>query len=90
MTNKRKFKWNKIKQYAFNKIKWIIACYTLLTYPDFNENFKTHANDSNLQLWVAISQKYKLIHFYSRKITDPQKHYTVTEKEMSNIFETLK
>ena len=36
---KRNFKWTKVKQDAFNKIKRIMACDTLLTYPDFNEIF---------------------------------------------------
>ena len=41
------FKWTKIKQDAFNEIKWIVARYTLLTYPYFNEEFKIHTNDSD-------------------------------------------
>ena len=39
MTNKRKFKWNKIKKYDFNKIKRIATRDNLLTSPDFNEFF---------------------------------------------------
>ena len=37
---KRKFKWTEIEQYALDKIKRIVACTTLLTYPDFNEILK--------------------------------------------------
>ena len=39
---KKKFKWTQVEKDAFNKIKRIMARATLLTYPDFNETFKTH------------------------------------------------
>ena len=37
-------KWTKIEQDAFDKIKRIVACDTLLNYPDYNETFKIHTN----------------------------------------------
>ena len=58
---KRKFKWTQVKQYAFDKIKRIVARDTLLTYPDFNETFKIHTNASAFQLGVVIIQKGKPI-----------------------------
>ena len=77
------------KQDAFNKIKRILACDNLLTYPDFNKTFKIHTNDSALQLGAVISQKGKPIDFYSRKLTDAQQRYTVSEKKPPSIAETL-
>ena len=47
---KQRFKCIQVKQDAFDKIKWIVACNTLLTYLDLNETFKIHANDSSFQL----------------------------------------
>ena len=38
--NKRKFKWTKAEQYAFNKIKQIPTRDNLLTYTDFNNFLK--------------------------------------------------
>ena len=67
-----------------------MACYTLLTYPGFNETFKTHTDDSAFQLWVVISQKIKPINFYGRKLTDAQQGYKVTERELLSIVKTLK
>ena len=86
----RKFKWTKFEQDAFEKIKRIMAHNTLLTYPDFNETFKIHTNASAFQLGAVISQKGKPIDFHSRKLTDAQHCYTVTEKELLSIVETLK
>ena len=88
--NKRKFKWTKIKQDAFDEIKRIVARDTLSTYPDFNEIFKIHAYTSTLKLGEVISQKGKPIALYGRELTDAQKRYTVREKRLRIIVETLK
>ena len=63
---------------------------TLLAYPDFNEEFKVHTDARKFQLGSVISQKGKPISLYSIKLTDSQKRYTVTEKGLLIIFETLK
>ena len=73
-----KFKWTKIKQDSFEYIKQIVSRATLLAYPYFNENFKIHTNASGFQLGAFINHNGKLIIFYSRTLTDPQKLYTVT------------
>ena len=72
------------------KIKRIVTRDTLLAYPDFNETFKVHTDASDFQIGVVISQKGKHIAFYSRKLTGSQKRYTVTEKELLSVVETLK
>ena len=43
------FEWTKFGQYAFIEIKRIAACDNLLTYPDFNETFNIHTDDSTFQ-----------------------------------------
>ena len=75
---------------AFDKIKCIVACDNLLTYLYFNETFKTHTNASAFRLGAVISQKGKPIALYIRKLTDTQKIYTVTEKELLSTVETLR
>ena len=86
---KRKFKQTQVGQDAFDKIKWIVACDTLLTYPDSNEIFKIHIDASAFQLGQVIIHKEKRIAFYCRKITDAQQQYTVTERELPITVETL-
>ena len=63
---------------------------TLLIYPYFNENFKIYTDAGALQLGAVISQKVKPIAFNSIKLTGAQKRYTVTEKELLSIVETMK
>ena len=82
-----KFKWNKIKQDAFDEIKRIVDRNNLSTHPDFIEEFKTHTDARYFQFGAVIIQKGKLLAFYSTKT---QKIYTVTERELIRIVETLK
>ena len=86
----RKFKWTNVEQYAFEEIKRIAARDNLLTYPYFNETFKMYTNTSAFQLGAVITQKGKLIAFYSRKLTYTKQCYMVTEKELLIMVETLK
>ena len=63
---------------------------TLFDYPDLNEDVKIHTNYSKFQLRAVIIRKENPIVFYSRKLTDVQKRYTVTEKEFLIIAKTIK
>ena len=63
---------------------------TLLTYPYFNETFKIYTDSSAFQLGAVIIQKGKPITFYSIKITGSQQRYTVTDRELLSVVETLK
>ena len=54
----------------------------LLTYPDYNKEFKIHTDARKFQLGAVISQKGNMIDLYSRKFIDAQKRYTETEKEL--------
>ena len=77
---KRNFKWTQVEQDNFDKIKNIMDRDTLFTYPDFNETFKIHTDDSAFRLGAVIIQKSKHIALYSIKLTDTQQRYTVTER----------
>ena len=57
----RRFKWAHSEQDTSDEINQIVVRNTLLTYPDFNETFKSHTNASALQLGVVIIQKGKPI-----------------------------
>ena len=62
---------------------------TLWTYLDFDETFKIHIDASDFQLGAVINQKGKPIVFYSIKLTDVHQRYTVNERELLSIVETL-
>ena len=75
---------------CIQQINWILVRDTLLTYPGFYETFKMHTDASAFQLGAVIIQKGKPTILYSREFTDAQQRYTVTEREILSIVETLK
>ena len=68
-----KFEWTNVEQMAFDKIKLIVGCETLLSYPDYNLPFEIHTDASHTQLGVVISQNNKSIAFHSRKLQPAQR-----------------
>jgi hypothetical protein len=84
-----KFEWTKEHQQAFDLLKNSLAHEVVLAYPDFSVPFEIYTNASKYQIGSVITQKDKTLAFYSRKLTDPQMRYTVTELKLLAIVETL-
>ena len=85
-----KFKWIDVKQKAFKNSQRIVARNTLLDYPDLAKLFEILTNASDIQLGAVIIQEGRPIYLYSRKLTGPQKRYTVIEKLLIIVTKTLK
>ncbi len=85
-----KWIWTDVHQKAFSNIKKVLAREVLLSYLDFNKPFEIYTDASDYQLGLVITQKERPIAFFSRKLNAAQKNYTVTEKELLAIVETLK
>lgn len=87
---KGKVPWTAECAKAFQTMKALLAKEAFLQYPDHNKPFDIYADASDLQLGAAIFQDGKPVAFYSRKLNAAQKNYTVGEKELLSIVETLK
>ena len=85
-----KFEWGSEQQKAFDEMKRLIAKETLLTFPNFNEEFHIYTDASDYQLGAVIMQNNKPLAFYSRKMDKAQRRYTTGEQELLSIVETLK
>ena len=83
-------KWNAECQESFNQIKALLAKDDFLRYPDHNKPFHVYADASNLQLGAVIIQDGAPVAYYSRKMNSAQRNYTVREKKLLSIVETLK
>jgi Reverse transcriptase (RNA-dependent DNA polymerase)./Integrase core domain. len=90
LTKNVQYIWEKKHQKAFEDIKSVISTDVLLTYPDHNKPFDIHTDASNFQIASEISQDYKPIAYFSRKLNETQKNYTTEEQELLAIVETLK
>ena len=82
--------WRDEHQKCFDATKCVIRREVLLGYPDFNAPFEIHTDASKFQLGAVISQKGKPISFYSRKMNSAQHNYTIPEKELLSVVQTLK
>ena len=85
-----KFQWTSEMQKAFKDIKAIMQEDVMLAYPNYEEVFIVHTDASKFQMGGVVSQNDKPIAFFSKKLNKAQRNYTVTEKELLSIVETLK
>jgi hypothetical protein len=89
-SGKGPLRWSPECQAAFDTIKALLAKDAFLRYPDHNKRFDIYCDASDLQLGAAILQEGMPVAFYSRKLNSAQRNYTVGEKELLSIVETLK
>lgn len=87
---KKKLIWTHECQQAFDTIKALLAKDAFLRYPDHNQPFHIYCDASDLQLGAVITQHGCPVAYYSRKLNSAQQNYTVGEKEILSIVETLK
>ncbi len=89
-TKKKPWLWDPIHQQAFDDVKAAIAKETVLAYLDFVKPFEIYTDASSLQLGAGITQDNRPIAFFSRKLSETQQKFSVTEIELLAIVETLK
>ena len=56
----------------------MVSVETLLSYPDWMISFIVHTDVSDKRLCAVISQNNKPIAFFSRRLSKPQRKYTMT------------
>jgi hypothetical protein len=80
---KRPWHWDSIHQTAFDNVKSTIAEEVL-------KPFDIYTDASTKHLGAVITQDYRSIAFFTRKLSDVQSKYIVTKLELLAILETLK
>ncbi len=86
----KKFVWGEPQREAFIEAKKMLSKQAILAFPDFTKTFVIYTDASKYQLGGVITQDGRPLAFYSRKLNDAQTRYTVTERELLSIVETLK
>ncbi len=61
-----------------------------MAYPDFRKVFEIYSDASSKQLGAVITQDNRPIAFFSRKLSDTQRKYSVTKIKLLAIVKTLK
>jgi hypothetical protein len=91
-----KFQWTERQQVSFEAIKALLARAVLLSFPNYNREFYIYTDASKYQMGSVILQKKEdgtwsgPIAYFSKKLSDAQKKYTVMEQELLSIVQTLK
>ncbi len=78
-TKKVPWHWDEVHQRAFDHVKATIAKDVVLAYPDFSKVFEIYTDASSKQLGAVITQDNRPIVFFSRKLSDTQRKYSVTK-----------
>ncbi len=86
-TKKKPWRRNPIHQHGFEDVKSAIAKETVLAYPDFLKPFEIYTDTSSTQLGAVITQDNRPTAFFSRKLSETQPKYSVTEIELLAIVE---
>ena len=89
-TKKKPWYWSDTHQEAFEGIKNALAREVLLAYPNYSEVFEIFTDASSRQLGAVITQAGRPLAFFSRKLSETQRKYSVTELELLSIVECLK
>ena len=89
-TKKVPWHWDEVHQKAFDAVKATIVKDVVLAYPDYSKVFEVYTDASATQLGSVITQSNRPLAFFSRKLSETQQKYSVTEIELLAIVETLK
>ena len=84
-TKKAPWHWDENHQQAFDQVKAKICQDVVLVYPDFSKPFEIYTDASATQLGAVITQDNRPMAFFSRKLLDTQKQYSVTKIELLAI-----
>jgi RNase H-like domain found in reverse transcriptase len=83
-------KWTPECQAAFDTTKALLAKDAFLRYPNHNKRFDIYCDASDCQLGAVITQEDPPVAYYLRKLNSAQHNYTVGEKKIISVVETLK
>ncbi len=89
-TKKVPWHWDEVHQRAFNHVEATIIKDVVLAYPDNIKVFEIYTDASSKQLGAVITQDNRPIAFFSQKLSNTQRKYSVTEIELLAIVEILK
>jgi hypothetical protein len=84
------WQWDEVHQRAFDHVKATITKDVVLAYLDYSKVFRIYTDAPSKQLGAVITQDNRPIEFFSRKLSDIQRKYSVTKIELLAIVKTLK
>ena len=94
-SDKTKFLWTEKMENAFIKLKELLLCPPILRHPEFTKKFHVWADASLIGLGAVLTQEqeeggHAAIAFASKKLTNTQSRYSVTELELLGVVFAIK
>jgi hypothetical protein len=87
-TKKVPWHWDEVHQRKFDHVKATIAKDVVLAYPDYSKVFEIYTDPSSKQLGAVITQDIRPIAFFSWKLSNTQRKYSITKFELIAIVKT--
>lgn len=89
-----KFKWSSEAQFSFDTLKEALSHPPILAHPDFDKTFVLSTDSSKFAVSGVLQQEdaggiLRPIAYYSKKLNDAQRRYTIMQKEMLAVIEGL-
>ena len=88
------FIWTEETQDAFQLLKDKLSSPPVLAFPDFDKQFYLVTDASSVGIGSCLMQlygkKYRPVAYYSRKLRQAEKNYSVTDQESLSVIEALK
>lgn len=90
----RKWKWDEVHQQAFERLKQMMMGEPILKIADMEKEFTLTTDASDIALGAILQQDFgnglQPIAYHSRKLKPAEKNYTVGEKELLAVIDSLK
>ena len=88
--DKREFVWTHGADKSFETLKQRVVEFPVLALPDFNKVFQMECDVSGSAIGAVLSQKGKPIAFFSEKLNDAKRKYSMYDQEFYAIVQALK
>lgn len=94
LTKKGNFKWSPDASNAMSTLKQSLIKDVMLQYPDQTKQFQLDTDASDHTIGAVLSQRdsnglLRPVAFYSRKLSDAEQNYSVFDKELLAIIDSL-
>ena len=88
--DRKECKWTVGVDKSFNLLKHKVTKQPILAIPNFNEVFQVDYDASGTMIGVVVSQEGRPIAYFSEKLNDAKRKYSVYDQEFYAIVQALK
>ena len=88
--DRKEFKWTNGAEKSFQLLKQEVTKQPILALPDFNKVFQVDCDASGTAIGAVMSQEGKPVAYFSEKLNDAKRKYSVYDQEFYAIVQALK